>query len=170
MKKPNLPMEINVETVREMRFMYGDIVADKMIKAHQNSLQKLKKDSNLLIMQQERKKLKHLGICTLCKSREAERGKTRCKTCHDNQRKHKMALYYRKKAKGLCVRCGQKKAIKGKTECPECRVRQIQTCRRYRMRHKKGEYKTSIRNNQLHWSLWRCAHSKKTWKKKYINV
>lgn len=83
---------------------------------------------------------KEHGICPMCRTNEAEDGKTLCYEClakqrvrnakvdkeyyNEYQRKyqrvHKKKQYYERKAQGLCTRCG-KAVVTDRTVCKECR-------------------------------------------------
>jgi len=115
-----VPMEINVDTVRDIRLHHSKELADKMIKAHHDSLIAQRKEAEKEFNKILFFKKKYLNICVSCGKREVEDGNIRCKKCAEAQKKSKKNLYESRKILNICIYCGKKKPKKGKLFCSKC--------------------------------------------------
>lgn len=77
-------------------------------------------------------KLKSDGICTYCKSRKAQEGKTKCQVClaklrNKREKKRDDLPRSERRAYGICYICGKNPVLKDKGVCEDCYEARMQS-------------------------------------------
>ena len=81
-------INIDVDFIRELRFIGRMDIANKLVRAFQESVRKTRRIELSNVNKHEALLLKHFGICKFCRKEEAKEGHVHCEDCLKRKREY----------------------------------------------------------------------------------